>query len=62
MSKKSKRLRTTAARSLRAGRHQTGELRDRLMEIAGSYKKRAHQEEVQTGERPRSKKRTAKKK
>jgi hypothetical protein len=62
MSKQSQRLRTTAARSLRAGRHQTGEMRERLMGIASAHKRKAHEEEIKKGERPRSKKRTTKKK
>jgi hypothetical protein len=60
MSKESKRLGTTAARVLRAGRKNTGELRARLLEISASYKEDACKEELRSGEQPRSKKRKAK--
>jgi hypothetical protein len=46
MSKKSKRLRTTAARVLRASREHTGELRQVLLGIAVEYKKQAQKEEL----------------
>ena len=52
----------TAARTLRAARTHTGEMRDLLEGIATSYKKRALKEELKRGEHPRSKKRTTKKK
>jgi len=42
---------------MRAGREQTGELRETLLGIAAEYKKQAHKEELQRGEHPRSKKR-----
>jgi hypothetical protein len=56
MPKKSTRLRTTAARVIRAGREQSGELRTTLFAIAAEYKKQAHEAEVRRGESPRSKK------
>ena len=62
MSKESKRLRTTAARVIRASREHTGELRKTLFEIAVEYKKQAHKAELRRGENPRSKNRTAQKK